>query len=229
MTGPGWYLGIETSSRVTEVAMLGPDGKIWPASTDRDGHNGVLVDLIRGVTAKAGIRPPSLAGIGVTIGPGMFTSLRVGLAVAKGLAAAYDLPIRGISTFAALARTVGPTDAIVLCLVDARKEQVYAHAGCGDRVLLHPSVLSPGQVATLAARLAGGGRLLLAGDAVGVCLDRIATGAEATDTGVRQPCGGAVAQLARTAMAADDTDEADRLAPVYLRRTDAELRREATA
>lgn len=87
------------------------------------GHQERLGGLARDAMAEAG----GLEGverIGVTVGPGSFTGLRVGLAFAQGLGAALRRPVVGISTLDALAASVGDRD--VAALIDARRGQVYA-------------------------------------------------------------------------------------------------------
>lgn len=66
----------------------------------------------------------ALDRIGVTVGPGSFTGLRVGLAFAQGLGSALDRPVVGISTLAALNRSVGGAGRAT-ALIDARRGQVY--------------------------------------------------------------------------------------------------------
>ncbi|HEX8471304.1 MAG TPA: tRNA (adenosine(37)-N6)-threonylcarbamoyltransferase complex dimerization subunit type 1 TsaB [Brevundimonas sp.] len=88
------------------------------------GHQERIAGLVRDAVADAG-GFDGIDRIGVTVGPGSFTGLRVGLSFAHGLGAALGAPVVGISTLAALARTqdngIGPTAAIV----DARRGQVY--------------------------------------------------------------------------------------------------------
>ena len=93
------------------------------------GHSERIGGFVRDVVAEAG---EALGGfealdrIGVTVGPGSFTGLRVGLAFAQGLGAALGIPVAGISTLAALATTRGADDEVVVAsLIDARRGQVY--------------------------------------------------------------------------------------------------------
>lgn len=90
------------------------------------GHSERLGGLARDVMAEAGLGFEGLDRIGVTVGPGSFTGLRVGLAFAQGLGEALDRPVVGISTLEALARSidVGP-DARIAAAIDARRGQVY--------------------------------------------------------------------------------------------------------
>jgi tRNA threonylcarbamoyladenosine biosynthesis protein TsaB len=87
------------------------------------GHQERLGGLARDVVEAAG-GFDGLDRIGVTVGPGSFTGLRVGLAFAQGLATALDRPVVGVSTLDALAASVEP-DGLVAALIDARRDQFY--------------------------------------------------------------------------------------------------------
>ena len=69
--------------------------------------------------------PESLAAVGVTLGPGMFTGLRVGLSVAKGLAFSLGIPLYTLTSLEALALCL-PVDRLLCPLLDARRGQFYA-------------------------------------------------------------------------------------------------------
>lgn len=88
------------------------------------GHQERLAGLARDAAAEAG-GFGGIERIGVTVGPGSFTGLRVGLAFALGLGAALDLPVVGVSTLDALAGSV-PAKGLVVAVIDARRGQVYA-------------------------------------------------------------------------------------------------------
>ncbi|RYG13304.1 MAG: tRNA (adenosine(37)-N6)-threonylcarbamoyltransferase complex dimerization subunit type 1 TsaB, partial [Caulobacteraceae bacterium] len=90
------------------------------------GHQERLGGLVRDVMAEAGDGFDSLDRIGVTVGPGSFTGLRVGLAFAQGLGAALDRPVVGISALDALAASLEEATGPVAALIDARRGQVYA-------------------------------------------------------------------------------------------------------
>ncbi len=90
------------------------------------GHQERLGGLARDAAAEAG-GFDGVNRIGVTVGPGSFTGLRVGLAFALGLGAALDRPVVGISTLDALAASLPDGDAgLVAAVIDARRGQVYA-------------------------------------------------------------------------------------------------------
>ena len=88
------------------------------------GHSERLAGMVRDAVIEAGGGFGGLDRIGVTVGPGSFTGLRVGLAFAHGLGAALGRPVVGLSSLDALAASVAPGPATV-ALIDARRGQVY--------------------------------------------------------------------------------------------------------
>ena len=90
------------------------------------GHQERLGGLVRDAMAEASGGFDSLDRIGVTVGPGSFTGLRVGLAFAQGLGAALDRPVVGVSALDALAASLDEVAGPVAALIDARRGQVYA-------------------------------------------------------------------------------------------------------
>ncbi|MBU2124769.1 MAG: tRNA (adenosine(37)-N6)-threonylcarbamoyltransferase complex dimerization subunit type 1 TsaB, partial [Alphaproteobacteria bacterium] len=89
------------------------------------GHSERIAGFARDAAAEAGVGFADLDRIGVTVGPGSFTGLRVGLAFAQGLAAALNRPLVGLSALDALAASVDAAPASA-ALIDARRGQVYA-------------------------------------------------------------------------------------------------------
>ncbi len=89
------------------------------------GHSERIAGFARDAAEQAGVGFSDLDRIGVTVGPGSFTGLRVGLAFAQGLAAALNRPAVGISALDALAASAGEAPAVA-ALIDARRGQVYA-------------------------------------------------------------------------------------------------------
>ena len=114
------------------------------------GHQERLAPLVREVMAEAGVAFSALDRIVVTVGPGSFTGLRVGLAFAKGLGFALDRPCVGVGSLEALAAGAG-ADWPAAAVIDAGRGNLYLQLFDGDLALTAPDVLSLG---TSAARLA---------------------------------------------------------------------------
>ena len=108
---------------------------------------------VKWVMEAAGVNWGDLDGIGVSIGPGSFTGLRIGLAAAKSMAMATGKPLLGVPTLAALALSCDGADAgrLVGVLLDARKKEVYAgffrlEKNRGPVQVGEPVVISPDQL-----------------------------------------------------------------------------------
>lgn len=120
-------LAIETSSLVSSVALLHDNVLRAECTTQaRLTHSEQLMPHIADMLKKASVQKKQIDGIVVSIGPGSFTGLRIGLATAKGLAFAWQVPIVGIETPVSLAwNHAGCADPICV-LIDAQKGNVYA-------------------------------------------------------------------------------------------------------
>jgi tRNA threonylcarbamoyladenosine biosynthesis protein TsaB len=125
-------LGIETATAVCGVAVV-RDGHVESEQIVESPqvHSEKLVPLIEQVVRESGIRPSDLDAIAVSIGPGSFTGLRIGLSVAKGLCFALGKPVVPVPTLEALAHRVanGSPEFLggyILPLLDARRGDCYA-------------------------------------------------------------------------------------------------------
>lgn len=119
-------LALDTCLPACSVAVLDGERVLARASEPMvKGHQERLATMVREVMAEAGVAFEDLGRIGVTVGPGSFTGLRVGVAFAKGLATALDRPCVGVGALEALA---GMRPGLVVAAVDARRGQVYVQA-----------------------------------------------------------------------------------------------------
>lgn len=118
-------LVIDTALGLCTVVAF-EDGRLLAVRSEAmtRGHQERLGGFLRDVAGRAG-GFESLDRIGVTVGPGSFTGLRVGLAFAQGLGAALDRPVVGVSALDALAASA-PAALLTAALIDARRGQVYA-------------------------------------------------------------------------------------------------------
>jgi tRNA threonylcarbamoyladenosine biosynthesis protein TsaB len=120
-------LSIETATAACSVALTVDGRRSVRREFGSRVHARVLLPWVRELLAEAGIGYSALDDIAVDRGPGGFTSLRLGLGVAQGIALAHDLPVRPVSSLAALALAgCRESDARVLAVLDARMGEVYA-------------------------------------------------------------------------------------------------------
>lgn len=138
-------LGFDTSTAASSAAVLGDDGRVVenvPSPerlAERPAHASELLPAIDDVMRQAGIGFGDLDAIAVGVGPGTFTGLRIGVATARALAKANGLPVRAVSSLAALA--AGMTGPSRLALIDAKRGEVYAALFDGDEERWPPVVL----------------------------------------------------------------------------------------
>ena len=122
-------LALETTGSACSVALWRDGGVVarrFEAMTR--GHAERLVPMIGEVLAEAGVTAEAVDRLAVTVGPGAFTGLRVGLATARGLALATGRPLVGVTTFEAIAHAL-PLESrrgrSLLVAVDSRRTELF--------------------------------------------------------------------------------------------------------
>jgi len=220
-------LAVESATLSGGVALLDDDRLLGEITLNiAITHSERLMSAVDRLLADCGLAPADLDGLAVSVGPGSFTGLRVGLATVKALAMALDLPVAPVPTLDALAARLPFADAPVCPILAARRGEVYLSlyrwSGSGmerqwDYLALPPE--------SAAARLEA--PVILLGDGIAACrpwLDRLGAGARVAPAAQRLPSASAVAQLGRAALAAGAGVGAEALAPLYLRPSEAELK-----
>ena len=192
-------LALDSALSACSVAVLA-DGAVRAVRRQAmaRGQAEALLPMVRAALDEAGLGFADLDRLAVTVGPGSFTGLRIGLAAARGLALATGLPLTGITTLEALAAAADPAARQgrgTVVLIDSRRGDVFMQIFGADAVpLSKPAAADP---AALDALLPAG-PLLLAGDAAPAALDVLARAgrdvALAADSALPDPV--AVARLA---------------------------------
>lgn len=215
-------LAIETATPVGSVALL--DGHEMVREVVEhvpQRHLEWLAPAIAGLLESSGWRPEDVEGVAVSLGPGVFTGLRVGIATAAAWAYARRVPIVGVSTLEVLATGTGAAGVtgLICPVLDARRGEVafalFEHRPPAVRVL--DDTIGP--VSTLLERMPPQAAVTFTGDGVPCILDAIRSrpqmsiAPEAT-WHPRAACAGAVA-LCR--LAHGDRDDPFLLRPVYAR------------
>ena len=140
-------LGMDTSTPAASAAVLRDDGEAFevlppPERLQRPpAHATELMPAVAEAMERAEVDWGDLDAIAVGVGPGTFTGLRIGIATARALATAAELPLRRVSSLAALA--AGIDHLVRLPLIDARRGEVFAALYEGEREFWPPLVMRP--------------------------------------------------------------------------------------
>jgi tRNA threonylcarbamoyladenosine biosynthesis protein TsaB len=204
-------LALDTCLGACSVALDSDDRLLAHASeTMARGHQERLAPMVERVLAEAGVSPGVVTRVAVTVGPGSFTGLRVGIAFAKGFAQALGAGTVGVGVLEALA---AEADGLVCAAIDARRDQVYLQVFEEGVPLMAPDVLPIGTAAARLAEITRGRALTLVGSGAALLADA-APGARII------PAEGCDARRVARIAAARDTGP---LIPLYLRPPDAKL------
>jgi tRNA threonylcarbamoyladenosine biosynthesis protein TsaB len=144
-------LGIDTSTAASAACVLRADGEAFEVAPDpsalssRPAHARELMPAVARVMERAGLGYGDLDAVAVGVGPGTFTGLRIGIATARALASANGLPVRPVSSLAALAAGIEEDASSLLPLIDAKRGEVFAalYTRGGEQELWGPVAETP--------------------------------------------------------------------------------------
>ena len=213
-------LGIETSSPIFSLCLSDDDNVLYELRKQREfeGHRDALIfEEARRLVDSVG--EGNIDAIAISIGPGMFTSLRVGLSLAKGITMANGTPIVAVNTLDVIGVKPSCLVSPVVAVMNAYREEVYAAfynkgARTGDYLLMTPPKL---------LRMISGGAFIIC-PRCDVFAD---PGLDTDKLNIMKddcylPSASKVASLALPRIKAGDFDDVEFLEPYYIKKTDAE-------
>jgi tRNA threonylcarbamoyl adenosine modification protein YeaZ len=216
--GSGLLLAIETATGEAVVALGRRGGGLiaydrWPADHN---HGERLLASIQKILAQGGSSLGDVGAIVVGIGPGSFTGLRVGLAVAKGLAFGLDIRIVGIETPVALAaalagRNDGQTDGSTVVLQPAGPSGRYVTVVARDQTGRHRLTWPPAMIGADEELPIAAGARQLAVDLPDAQVDASAAGASARDA-----LGETLLRLGAARLRSGEHEDLAELVPAYV-------------
>lgn len=221
-------ISIDTSSSALGAAIIDDNGVLAECglASGRQ-HSEVLLPLVEALLNSARLSLSDMDGIVVTIGPGSFTGLRIGLATAKAWVQALDKPLIAVGTLEALAYTAAETGQLICPVLDARRGELYAALYEDGRCLWPDMAIAP---ALLAEGLQELGRpIIFCGDGLaseGAAL-RAVLGHNMREAAAQRRLfmAAAAGLLGREKFLNGETADAVTLEPVYLRLSEAEEKR----
>jgi tRNA threonylcarbamoyladenosine biosynthesis protein TsaB len=226
-------LAVDTASQSCGVALVEKDRLLAEMLlVSRETHSVHLMGMIREVSTRSKVPLASVDGFAVSLGPGSFTGLRIGISTLKGLAAALEKPLVGVSTLEALAWQHPLPGSSVVVLMDARRREVYAarfRFDSGSLVRETPDqVRDPmaviGEVAGPCLFVGSGA--LLHRDHITAALGEKARFVPEVQNHLRPS---SVASLGWRRLAEGKTASLENLRPIYIRKSDAEIHRTPAA
>ena len=233
-------LGIDTATSIASVALVEQGRALaeaqFPekgshASGSRSNHVEVLLPLIDSVLRRGGIRITDIAGIAVSIGPGSFTGIRIGLSTAKGLVYGTSVPAIGVSTLQGNAVRAKAFEGFICSILDAGNNELYAalfeKTGSAINRVTQDVLIPATELFQNIADVTNGRRCLFLGDGVRLHQDLLKTwiggkAATASEDSL-PPLATALACIGEQTFGQRDDAAVAQLAPVYLRRPHYEL------
>jgi len=235
-------IGIDTATSPASVALV-ENGRVvaeelsepWePRTRDaipslKSNHAEIILPLIESLLRESRRNLVDISAFAISIGPGSFTGLRIGLSTIKGLAYGCSIPVLGISTLLANAARVTDHEGLICSFLNARKSEVYASLFRKDGNLLHrideESAAPAKTVIERVASLDEAGPCLFLGDGVMAYDDLIhgylGTGAILSAGECYPSVASAVARLGQGQFKPHDNDNGlGAMVPTYLRAPD---------
>ncbi|MEZ6041501.1 MAG: tRNA (adenosine(37)-N6)-threonylcarbamoyltransferase complex dimerization subunit type 1 TsaB [Planctomycetaceae bacterium] len=220
----GYLLAVETSGMIGSIALRSDDGEIIELLLDSEGrrHAQTLVADVQRLLCEQGVTPGEIHTVAVSIGPGSFTGLRVGLTFAKTFAWINKASLVTVDTLQAIAQQVPADIPVVAAISDAQRGELFWNEYGFDpesqlRCSNHPvTIIGPGQLST---------SIPLSGPALTkqVSLnDRF----QVVDARFWQPRAYTVAQIGAAQRLKDVVENVNALEPLYIRRSYAEEKRQ---
>ncbi|MCI2058246.1 MAG: tRNA (adenosine(37)-N6)-threonylcarbamoyltransferase complex dimerization subunit type 1 TsaB [Oscillibacter sp.] len=221
-------LALETSAKACSAAVT-EDGRVAASAFQCTAltHSRTLMPMVQAMLKNAELTVDDCDAVAVANGPGSFTGIRIGIAAAKGLAFAADKPAVGVSTLEAMALGCAGMDGLVVCAMDARRQQVYnAVFESKDGVLSRRTPDRPIGLAELAEELKNvEKRKIIVGDGALLCYNYLLEHeipCVLAPSHLLMQSAVTVALAAEAAVREGRSVTAQELAPVYLRAAQAD-------
>ena len=212
-------LGIEAATRVASAAVVSDEKILAEISQEaRLTHSETLLPQIEQVLKIAGAE--KVDAVAVSLGPGSFTGLRIGLATAKALAYAWQIKILGVPTLQAIAYHFPASSATVLPMLDAQKNRAYVQAFRAGAPVSKLEVKSIDEIVTSAGKIDG--EVFLCGDVLGKIKVALPPNVKIAPINLRMPRAVNVALCGKALLDAGEISNVMNLEPLYVRRSEAE-------
>ena len=212
-----YIAAIETATRAASVAVCNEDKFTEITQDSKLTHSETLLPQFKEVLSMANVERGQIEAIAVSIGPGSFTGLRIGLATAKALAYSWNIRIIGVPTLHALAYHFPYST--VMSMIDAQKNRAYVQVFQKLQPVTDIEILSIDEAVTKAASF---GEIIICGD---VChkIKSLPDNVKIAPINMRMPRAVNIALCGRDLLASGKVDNVMNIEPMYIRRSEAEV------
>ncbi|HGE73221.1 TPA: tRNA (adenosine(37)-N6)-threonylcarbamoyltransferase complex dimerization subunit type 1 TsaB [Candidatus Poribacteria bacterium] len=221
-------LGIETATMTGGLALIDEEKLISEYTLNmKTTHSSRLMPALDWILKDASLDKNQINGIAISIGPGSFTGLRIGLATAKGLAMGLNIPLVTVPTLDALANNATYSPYQICPVLDARKKEVYfAFYRYADNILMRESsyqVISPDKLIDQINE-----KTIMLGDGLNIYgelfKEKLGDLAIFVSNSQRLPKASVIAELGLSKLKAGEIADLASSEPLYIRRADAEIK-----
>jgi len=223
-------LGIDTSTKFCNLGLIEDEDILIEYTINglKKKHSSILVPAIKNLLKTIGLKIEEINGIAVSMGPGSFTGLRIGLCVAKGLCYARSLPLLGIPTLDAMAFPLKEIPYLICPVLESKKDEIYDVVFRGGVSLHRVMDYKCEDIQSLLARLSPlKEKIIFSGDGIkkyrDIIKEKIGKDALFIDLHLNLPMATSIAFLGLSKLKKGEEDDISTLSPFYLRKSEAEI------
>lgn len=226
-----YILALESTGPHASVALIDDKGKVTELNNEGTlNHLENLMPMTKELLEDAGIALSDITAIAASAGPGSFTGIRIGVTTARALAQTLGVPAVSVETLKAFAYGAQGYDGVICSCIDARRNQCYAGAFKWEDGKLKDKISAgPYMIDEFLEMVSGlGEKCLFFGDGLIRYGEKIYAleGAEGASPEKRLQHGGYVAKMALDIYNEGGASDYAALEPIYMRKAEAERKRE---
>jgi len=223
-------LGIDTSTKFCNLGLIEDKDIIIEYTINglKKKHSSILVPAINDLLKAINVKMEEIDGIAISMGPGSFTGLRIGLCVAKGLCYAHSFPLLGIPTLEAMAFPLMGMPHLICPILESKKNEIYDVVFRGEDSLHRVMDYKCEDIQSLLVKLSPlKEKIIFLGDGVkkyrDIIKEKIGEDALFIDSQLNLSVATSIAFLGLKKLKRGEKDDIFTLSPYYLRRSEAEI------
>ena len=223
-------LGIDTSTKFCNLGLIEDENILIEYTINglKKKHSSILLSAIKDLLKTMDLKMEKINGIAVSIGPGSFTGLRIGLGVAKGLSYACSLPLLGIPTLDAMAFPLKEIPYLICPILESKKDEIYDVVFQGGDSLHRVMDYKCEDIQSLLVRLSPlKEEIIFLGDGIkkyrDIIKEKIGKDPLFIDSQINLSMAANVAFLGLNKLKKGEEDDISILTPFYLRKSEAEI------